>query len=74
MFVKQFILSARIQIDKIHNILSWHDALLQSLIKYFKKTFHSVYGNLLKDITMIMKTIKNYYNAMLYEIDYYKSK
>ena len=31
------------------------------------KSFHG--------ITMIMKTIKNYYNAMLlYEIDYYKSK
>ena len=39
------------------------------------KSFHGIYESLLKDITMIMKTIKNYYNAMLlYEIDYYKSK
>ena len=45
------------------------------MLYYNLKSFHGIYGNLLKDITMIMKTIKNYYNAMLlYEIDYYKGK
>ena len=33
-----------------------------------------LYGNLLKDITMIMKTIENYCNViLLYKIEYYKS-
>ena len=27
---------------------------------FHKKSFHSIYGNLLTDITMIMKIIKNY--------------
>ena len=72
--MKQFISSLIIQVNKIHNILSEHNALLQSLLKYFIKSFHRIYGNLSKDITMIMKTMENYYNVMLlYKIDFYKS-
>ena len=48
--------------DKLNNNLkvSQHNALLQSPLKYFIKSFHSIYGNLLKDIKMIIKTIKIY--------------
>ena len=76
--MKQFTSSLIIEVNKIHNILSEQSImlyyLLQSLLKYFIKSFHRIYGNLSKDITMIMKTMENYYNVMLlYKIDFYKS-
>ena len=39
-------------INRIHNILSQHNALLQSLLKYFIKTFSQY----------LWKPIKRYYN------------
>ena len=50
--MKQFPSSARIKINKIHNMLSQHNALLQALLKYFFKKF-SWY---------LWKPIKRYYN------------
>ena len=51
-----------------------HVNYFASRLKSFIKSFHSFYGNLLKDITLIMKAIKNYYNVILLcKIDYYKN-